>query len=102
MDGKKQKIVSAFFYIFAFSLLAFAAVLVWPVYRKYTRINEHVMELKEELSRKNDECAELNKLVHDLEHRPAAVERVAREKFGFCKDGEIILKYQMPSSKTLQ
>ena len=31
--------------------------------------------------------------VHDLERDSAAIEKVARERFNMCKEGEIIIKY---------
>ena len=43
---------------------------------------------------KINESVVLNREVHDLEHKPAAAEKVAREKYNLCREGEIILKYE--------
>ena len=39
----------------------------------------------------------LQKEVAALQSSPAAIEKVAREKFHFCKDGEIIMYYRKPT-----
>ena len=74
-------------------ILVFSLIFVWPAYKKYSKLRDFVAELNEELNAKSAECIALNREVHDLEHRPSAAEKVAREKFNLCREGELVLKY---------
>ncbi len=93
MDIKAQKVFSVFLYLLMGLILVFSLAFVWPVYKKYSKIRDHVATLSEELGAKSAECIELNREVHDLEHKPSAAEKVAREKYKLCREGELILKY---------
>lgn len=99
MDNNKKKIFSVFFYLVIAVILISALALIWPVHRKYEKMKNSVDVLNEELAAKSAEAAKLNKFVNDLETGPKAVEKVAREKFGLCKDGELILKYEKQPQK---
>ena len=98
-SGKKRKIIAIFLYLIIAIILVFSLILIWPVHRKYKKMKGYVDSLQEDYSQKNDECARLNKDVHDLSHNPTAVEKVAREKFELCREGEVILKYDKKKSK---
>ena len=93
MDIKFEKVLSVFLYILLAVIFAFSAALVMPVYRKYVAEWDNVAELREQLERSRAECIALNQEVHDLEHYPSAAEKVAREKFKLCREGEEIFIY---------
>lgn len=99
MDKKGKSIVIYFMYAIFIVVIIAAAAVVWPVYRKHRQVNDYVAELKEELKARTDEAVALNKEVHDLEHDPGAVEKVAREKFGLVRPGETILKFDNPPER---
>jgi cell division protein FtsB len=94
MEDGKKKIIIYFFYLIVVMLVVSSAILIWPVYRKYQKRKIHVAELREQAALKTAECVKLNKEVYGLEHKPAAVEKVAREKFGLCQDGEAVMRYK--------
>ena len=52
-----------------------------------------VAELNSRLDRKKQECLALQQEIHNLEHRASATERVARERFHLCREGEQIFLY---------
>lgn len=92
MDDKKKKIVLYFFYLLVVLLVLSSAVLILPVYQKYQKRYEYLAKLKEEAAIKTAESIELNSDVHSLKHSSAAVEKVAREKFGLCNPGETVMR----------
>jgi len=94
MDDGKKKIIIYFFYLIVLMLVVSSAILIWPVYRKYQKRKIHIYELREQAAMKTAECVKLNKEVYGLEHKPAAVEKVAREKFGLCQEGETVMRYK--------
>jgi|GEM_PF-765483 len=94
MDRRGRSIVVYFFYaVFIVGIIA-AAAMIWPVYRKHKKIKEYVTEVNEELRQKTAEAVELNRIVNDLDCKPEAVEKVAREKFGMTKPGETIFYFK--------
>jgi cell division protein FtsL len=94
MEKKSSKIFPVLFLLLIVAVLACSMILVWPVYRKNLKLQKEVSDLEKKLNEKSAECIELKKFVHDLEHNPRAVEKVAREKFNLCKEGEVVIKYK--------
>lgn len=98
MDRRGRSIVVYFFYaVFIVGIIA-AAAMIWPVYRKHKKIKEYVTEVHEELRQKTAEAVELNRIVNDLDSKPDAVEKVAREKFGMAKPGETVYHFKNVNS----
>ena len=93
MFSKLKKVISAFLYIIMGLILIFALTMFSPAMK---RTREIEMELEKQKlileSRKNTRTALLRE-VHDLERSPEAIEKIARERFNMCKDGEIVIKY---------
>ncbi|MFA7230258.1 MAG: septum formation initiator family protein [Victivallaceae bacterium] len=98
MDDKKKKIVIYFFYLIVVLLIISSAILILPVYQKYQKDRNSLFALKEQAAIKTAECIRLNREVYKLEHSPDAVEKVAREKFGLCREGETVMRYKVPDA----
>jgi cell division protein FtsB len=96
--GNKNTLIY-FIYLVVFLLIASAAVLLWPVYRKYRKKEMEVDKLREAAAKETAETISLKRNVHDLIVSPEAVEKVAREKFGLCKDGETVLRFDPNEAK---
>lgn len=78
------------------ALAAAALVLLYPVYRRYQKSRA---ELRAAQLREADavgRVAELKQRNADLAASPAAAEKVAREKFNLCREGESVLTYPAP------
>ena len=71
-------------------LLAAALVLLYPVYREYQKSRRELSEVRAEENRKHDQVAEMKKFNAELVDSPQAAEKVAREKFGLCREGESV------------
>ena len=56
-------------------------------------VEQKLEERKAVLEKRKTTRTALLREVHDLEHNPEAIEKVARERFNMCKDGELIIKY---------
>jgi cell division protein FtsB len=102
MDDKKKKIVLYFFYLLVILLVVSSAVLILPVYRKYQKRYEYLARLKEEAAVKTAQSIELNREVHSLKYSSKAVEKVAREKFGLCRDGETVMRYREAKKQSVE
>ena len=93
MALKAKSVFSIFLYVLMGLILLFSLAFVWPAYKRHSKMKDYVAELNDEFSAKSSECIELNREVHDLERKPSAAEKVAREKYNLCREGELILKY---------
>lgn len=88
-----KKFLSAGLYLMLILVFIFSLVLVVPVYRQYRKAQQEVVELNKELDRCRAQSLALREEVHALEHQSAAIERVAREKFRYSREGEIVYLY---------
>ena len=96
-ENRKKRTFSTYLLCLVFALLvAGAAVLLLPVVRELQKKQLELNEVNAELSEKREESARLTTGVADLQHSPAAVEKVAREKFGLVREGERVMKYPAP------
>lgn len=96
MNGRVLKWV---FYAILIFLLIIGAVLIFPMQRK---LSEETSELRRQQKIEEARRAESNRLsseVAELQNSPEAVEKVAREKFNLCGDGETVLGYETPKTK---
>ena len=93
MEERKKSIFAFFFYFIIFLIIISAAIMVLPVYRQFKVREEKVAQLREQTALKTAECMRLHQEVSALKHDPRAIEKVAREKFGLCRKGELIMEY---------
>ncbi len=87
------KLLTGFIYLLLVLVLIISGILVLPAYRKYRSTEHDVEMLQAELDRVKGEYLTIQQEVHDLQHNAAAVEKVAREQYHLCRDGEVIYIY---------
>jgi len=66
---------------------------VRPHRNNFDNLSEQLSLVNKRLAAKQLECSLLNKTVYDLEHNPAAIEKVARENLGLCRPNEKFYRY---------
>ena len=78
-------------------LLAGAAVLLLlPSYRDYRAKKQQSLKMEKELEEIKNERDERLKEVNELKNSPAAIEKVARERYKQVRPGETVLTYTPP------
>ena len=87
------KLLTGFIYLLLVLVLIISGILVLPAYRKYKRTKQDVEMLQADLDRVKGEYLTIQQEVHDLQHNASAVEKVAREQYHLCRDGEVIYIY---------
>jgi cell division protein FtsL len=102
MEDRKKSIFVFFFYFIIILIVISAAVMVLPVYRQFKIREEKVALLREQTALKTAESMRLHQEVNDLTRDPRAIEKVAREKFGLCGKGELIMEYNPPPNNNNQ
>lgn len=95
-----RRLLTILFYV-VFATVAIASLtLLLPASRRLNLARERMATLETELAARNREVAEMRQFLHDLKDNPRAVEKVAREKFGLCREGETIYLYRGPADQT--
>ena len=78
-------------------LLMASAAMIYPARVQYERQKEFYRITRAEADRKRAERDALQKSVAALQRDPAAIEKVARDTFRLCKEGEIVMYYKKPA-----
>jgi len=88
-------------------LLLFVAVLllvaVWylPLIKQNERYRRNILQLDTRIQRALDEGKQLKASYEALRHDPKAVERVARERLGYARTGETVIRFEAPLTNAL-
>ncbi|MBO4490851.1 MAG: septum formation initiator family protein [Lentisphaeria bacterium] len=88
-----EKALSVALYAMLIVIFLFSIGLVIPVYKRYRQAQQEVADLDRALMRRKSEYLVLRDEVHDLEHKSSAVEKVAREKFRYSRESEVVYLY---------
>ena len=93
MFSKLKTVISIFLSILLFLIFVFALTLFSPAMKRTHEVEQKLEERKAVLEKRKTTRTALLREVHDLEHNQEAIEKVARERFNMCKEGELIIKY---------
>ena len=74
------------------------AYVLLPAYADYKQSRREAQELERKLLQVDVRSQEVRQRIHALKTEPAAVERVAREKFGWCRANEKINHFDPPAN----
>jgi len=86
-------------YLLLFVLIVLCCVSLYfllPAYGKYRHTRRTVYELRADIERQGREIEKLRREMGALRTDYRAIERVAREKFRWCKEGEMIYRFAPP------
>ena len=77
-----------------------AGVIVWylPVFRTNQALRREILSLQAKLEKENDRAKQLENEIQSLQNDPSAIERLAREKLGYVKPGETMIRFEDPPS----
>ncbi|HWY78542.1 MAG TPA: septum formation initiator family protein [Verrucomicrobiae bacterium] len=84
--------------IFLLLLAGIGLVVVW--YLPQIRQNEHmraeILRLDTQIQQEEEAARKLKASIDALHHDPKTVERLAREKLGYAKPGETVIRFEEP------
>ena len=79
--------------IVAITIVVGAFAMLVPVYKKMRQAEQTVRVKRDIHEQLRGEIMTIQQEIHDLEHNSSATEKIAREKFKYCREGEIIYIY---------
>ena len=80
------------------ALLVGVVDLYLPLIRQNKRMREQINKLNTQINREEETNKWLKGYIEALHHDPKTVERVAREKLGYAKPDEIVIRFQEPAT----
>lgn len=82
--------------------LAFVAGLVlvvgWylPLIKQNERMRQDILKKSETIQQEEETNRKLKASIEELQHDPKTVERLARERLGYAKPGETVVRFEQP------
>jgi cell division protein FtsB len=84
--------------IFLLFIAGILLVAVWylPLIRQNERMRRENLRLDTVIQKEEETGKQLHDAILALSREPKAVERLARETFGYAKTGEIVIRFEQP------
>src|SRR5258705_221848 len=82
--------------IFLFFIAGLLLVAVWylPLIKHNERMRQHILRLDAQIQKQEDSAKLLKASIDALKYDPRAVERLARERLGYAKAGETVVRFE--------
>jgi len=86
--------------IFLLLLAGLLGIAVWyfPVIQQNERYRKRIMELEAQIQKEEETSRQLKVSIDALRYDPKAVERLARQRLGYAKPGEIVVRFEEPAT----
>ena len=84
--------------IFLLFIAGLLAVGLWylPLIKHNERMRREVMRLDVQIAKADESGRQLRTSIEALRRDPKAIERLARERMGYAKPGETVIKFEEP------
>lgn len=92
--GTLNKVTQGIQFLTLGAVVLGAAFWYLPLIQQNERMREEVLRLKEEIEVEREVGQELQVAIHSLSHDPEAVERLARERLGYARPGETVIRFE--------
>jgi cell division protein FtsB len=89
--------------IFLLFLAGILGVAVWylPLIERNQNTRKEILRLDKEIQRGEEHKRQLRAAIDSLQRDPKAVERLARERLGYAKPGETVIRFETPSTNSV-
>jgi cell division protein FtsB len=84
--------------------LCFVAIIllvgIWylPLIQQNERMRRHILGLDNQIQKQEEAAKRLRTAIDGLRHDPKAVERLARERLGYARPGETVIRFGEPQT----
>lgn len=74
------------------------AICLWylPVIKQNERMRKEILRLDTHIQAEEEAGKQLNTAIQSLSNDPKAIERLARERLGYAKPGETVIRFDPP------
>ncbi len=92
-----MKVANYFFACMVMAVVCGGMYLLLPALTAYRQSSSTLAELTNTVAVQNVEIEALRREIEALKNDSRAIERVAREKFGYCRPGEKVYHFDTPA-----
>ena len=88
--------------IFLFLLAGMLGLAVWylPLIKTNERMRKQTFRLDSQIQKEEETAKQLKASIDSLRYDPKAVERLARERLGYAKAGETVIRFEPPATNS--
>lgn len=83
------------------AIILFVGAWYLPLIQQNERMRRRILEQDSQIQKQEDASRQLRAAIDALRYNPKAVERLAREKFGYAKPGETVIRFGPPQPESL-
>jgi cell division protein FtsB len=79
-----------------------AVIFVWylPLIQLNQRLRRQIILLNQDIQKEEVRARQLKVSITALQHDPKTVERLLRERLGYAKPGETVIRFETPANNT--
>jgi cell division protein FtsB len=70
----------------------------WPLIKTNERMRKQMFRLDTQIQKEEETAKQLKASIDSLRYDPKSVERLARERLGYAKPGETIIRFETPAT----
>jgi cell division protein FtsB len=99
--GIWAKLTSVVIVLIFIAVFLFACVWYSPLIRQNQRMRQYIVGLDAQIQKQEEAGKQLRASIDALKNDPKTVERLARERLGYAKAGETVIRFEEPQTNSL-
>jgi cell division protein FtsB len=99
--GIWSKLTRLVIFLCFIAILLLVAVWYLPLIRQNERMRKYIVGLDSQIQKQEELGKQLRSSIDALRNDPKAVERLARERLGYAKAGETVIRFEEPQTNSL-
>ncbi len=100
--GIWDKLTRAVTFLLVLAVVVGIGFLCVPLMQQNERMRQRNLELETQIEREEDAARALKATLDAHRSDPRAIERLAREKLGYAKPGEVVIRFQETPASAVQ
>jgi len=96
--GIWDKLTRVVFFLLFLAYLMVVAVWYLPLIHQNERMRTQILHLDTQFQKEEERGKQFKTSIDALRHDPKAVERLARERLGYAKPGETVIRFDAPAT----
>jgi len=98
--GIWDKLTKVVLFLLVVAIAGIVAVWYLPLIQQNERMRKDVLKLNDQIKAEEEKASQLKGAIDSRRNDPKAIAREAREKLGYAKPGETVIRFQEPSTNS--
>jgi cell division protein FtsB len=96
-----DKLTRVVYFLLFLAYLMVVAVWYLPLIHQNERMRAQILRLDSQIHKEEEQSKQFKASIDALRRDPKAVERLARERLGYAKPGETVIRFEAPLTNAL-